>query len=309
MRITRRLASVLFVLAAVAIIVGGGLLVMFTRSANDEYSDYHITLYFSCAEPSFVNVWVNGTNRMGGLWGIVDGVRTIDFGCAWAVRDPRLLSHSESTISCTHWRVSTTLDVGSRAVDFYADRNVLTLKSSYCLNRSAVVTDFYWEMINVNGVDPNATVVIGYADGRVQQRTWGTGDYDGVVWVWMRFREWMLPQLMRQMLFIAREPVALQLREAHGNDILFTRVHSNASFTTEIHFDVPAPAEGAGHVHRSVERTPGFSVCGLPNDERIQTAFAKSAETESADPCVLPPKFETRNPGSRFHDPATTHNT
>ncbi|MFX1563430.1 MAG: hypothetical protein ACFFDP_09000 [Promethearchaeota archaeon] len=190
------------------------------------------------SEPSFVFVTVDGENRRGGLWGIVDGVRTID--CGYRNNDPRILDWWEAQLNETHWRAITYLDVGTRTANFYVEDRTLLLVTEYNLTGTVDIVDWYWEQCNGSGVDYSAEIVVGFTNGSSQHLSWQVTDVPDVLWVWLEYIEWMTGKL-RTVLFNASVPATALFRENHGNDIAFMRSGDVCQFKVRIEFDVSAP--------------------------------------------------------------------
>lgn len=190
----------------------------------------------SPAEPSFVYVYVNGENRMGGLWSIVDGVRSIDKGylTPW---NPRILRWWEQQLNATHWRTVTWLDIGTRQADFYACNDTLLLQTTYNLTCEVSIVDWYWEQCYQPSVDARATFLARYTNGTVGSvMDWRTGNITDVLCFWLQYREWMTGKL-RSVRFTLDAASTISLREDHGNDVAAEHRSQCVSYTTRIEFD------------------------------------------------------------------------
>jgi hypothetical protein len=225
----------------------------------------------SPAEPSFVYVYVNGENRMGGLWGIVDSVRTIDRGylTPW---NPRILHWWESQLNATHWRATTWLDIGTRQVDFYACNDTLLLQTTYNLTCEVSIVDWYWEQCYQPGVDASAVFLAGYANGTVESVTnWRTGNITDALWFWLQYREWMTGKL-RAVRFTLDAASTICLREDHGNDVAAEHRGQCVSYTTRIEFDT------AGVPPRAL--STGLGLASSSDIESLRATSARVGELE-----------------------------
>ena len=180
-------------------------------------------------EPSFVYIDVNNRTRMGGLWGVVGPLRTIQ---CWR--------YVEGQVNQTHWVCQSYTPWGPRQADFYVQNDSLLLVTRYQLNQSMPVLDWYWEQCNAYGVDQNACVVVGRSDGCDTTVRWHVANIPYVMWIWMRYREWMTGEL-HAILFTLDYECTVLLREDHGNDVAPLVSVATGVFRTRIQFDVRCP--------------------------------------------------------------------
>jgi hypothetical protein len=184
-------------------------------------------------EPTFVYVYVDHENRFGGFWGLVGGLRTID----WQ-------NFSEAQLNATHWRTQSRTPWGLRQVDFHVCSEhgslVLLVNTSYQLNQTMDVLDWYWEQINYYGVDQNARVVVGLQNNTTCRMAWNVTSIPDVTWLWMKYREWVGGQ-ERTVSFMLCQPCTIFLQREHGNDVAPQIRVQNGSFQTIVRFDAQCP--------------------------------------------------------------------
>lgn len=185
------------------------------------------------AEPTFVYVYVDNETRMGGLWGVVGSLRTIDWrNC------------SEVQVNATHWRTQSNTPWGLRQADYYVCREtaslVLLVETSYALNQTLDVLDWYWEQINYYGVDPDARVVVGLQNGTRCRMLWNVTSILNVMWLWMKYTEW-LTKKERTVTFVLCQPCTVLLQQEHGNDVAPRIRVQTGAFRTLLRFDARCP--------------------------------------------------------------------
>jgi hypothetical protein len=176
---------------------------------------------------------VDDETRFGGFWGVVGGLRTID--CR---------NFSQAQLNATHWRSQSRTPWGLRQVDFHVcsehDSLVLVVNTSYQLNQTMNVLDWYWEQINYYGVDQNARVVVGLQNNTTRRMAWNVTSIPDVTWLWMKYREWVSGQ-ERTVTFILCQPCTILLQREHGNDVAPQIRVQNGSFQTLVRFDAQCP--------------------------------------------------------------------
>jgi hypothetical protein len=184
-------------------------------------------------EPTFVYLYVNQENRMGGLWGVIGAMRTIDW-----------LNFSEAQLNATHWRTQSRTPWGLRQADYTVRSEngslELVVDTSYELNQTMDVLDWYWEQINHNGTDLNARLAFGLQDGSTVRMAWNVTTIPNVVWLWMKYREWTSAK-ERTIIFVLCQPCTILLQREHGNDVAPRMNVRNGSFRTVVRFDARCP--------------------------------------------------------------------
>jgi len=195
-----------------------------------------LSLQFSTLEPSFVYLMINNRTRMGGLWGVVGTYRTI----GGQIPPPPRSATPGSPAGSKHLIAHSYIPYGTRIADFLVQNRTLILTTTYNLNQTMPVLDWYWEQCYCWGVDPNARLVFGLSDGSRIDIKWTMRTVPYVQWIWLKYTEWMTGAL-RTVLFTLSHESTVLLKEDHGNDIAPLMHTANGTFQTVIQFDVSCP--------------------------------------------------------------------
>jgi len=151
---------------------------------------------------------------------------------------------SEAQVNATHWRTESNTPWGMRQADYYVRSEngslILIVDTSYELNQTMDVLDWYWEQINYNGLDQNARVVVGLQNGTIARMAWNVSSIPNVTWVWMKYREWVTGD-ERTITFVLCQPCTVLLQREHGNDVAPKVSVRTGSFQTLVRFDAQCP--------------------------------------------------------------------